>query len=44
MPREERIRKWKALMKVVRDTDVARWRDDYVQALMAASQPNEGSQ
>ena len=37
MPREERIRKWKALMKVVRDTDVARWRDDYVQALMAAS-------
>nr|WP_313428536.1 trehalose-6-phosphate synthase [Brevundimonas diminuta] len=38
MPREERIRKWKALMKVVRDTDVARWRDDYVQALMAASQ------
>ena len=37
MPREERIRKWKTLMKVVRDTDVARWRDDYVQALMAAS-------
>ena len=37
MPREERIRKWKALMKVVRDTDVARWRDDYVQALMATS-------
>ena len=44
MPREERIRKWKALMKVVRDTDVARWRDDYVQALMAASQSKEGSQ
>jgi len=44
MPREERIRKWKALMKVVRDTDVARWRDDYVQALMAASQSKERSQ
>ncbi|MDZ4362590.1 alpha,alpha-trehalose-phosphate synthase (UDP-forming) [Brevundimonas sp.] len=33
MPREERIRKWTALMKVVRDTDVGIWRDDFVQAL-----------
>ena len=37
MPLPERIRKWKALMQVVRDTDVARWRDDYVSALMAAA-------
>jgi trehalose 6-phosphate synthase len=35
MPLSERIRKWKALMQVVRDTDVARWRDDYVRALLA---------
>jgi trehalose 6-phosphate synthase len=33
MPLEERIRKWTALMKVVRDTDVAVWRDDYVNCL-----------
>ena len=30
MPLEERIRKWRALMKVVRDTDVSIWRDDFV--------------
>jgi len=33
MPLEERIRKWKALMQVVRDTDVGIWRDSYVSAL-----------
>ncbi|WP_333612728.1 alpha,alpha-trehalose-phosphate synthase (UDP-forming), partial [Brevundimonas bullata] len=33
MPLEERIRKWKALMQVVRDTDVGLWRDSYVGAL-----------
>ena len=33
MPLAERIRKWEALMKVVRDTDVSIWRDDYVRAL-----------
>ena len=33
MPLEERIRKWKALMQVVRDTDVGIWRDSYVGAL-----------
>jgi trehalose 6-phosphate synthase len=33
MPREERIRKWTALMKVVRETDVGVWRDDFVGAL-----------
>ncbi len=35
MPLEERIRKWKALMRVVRDTDVAVWRDAYVRDLKA---------
>jgi trehalose 6-phosphate synthase len=33
MPLKERIRKWQALMQVVRDTDVAIWRDSYVGAL-----------
>lgn len=33
MPLEERIRKWRALMKVVQDTDVGQWRDAYVGAL-----------
>ena len=35
MPLAERRRKWEALMKVVRDTDVARWRDAFVGALRA---------
>jgi trehalose 6-phosphate synthase len=34
MPLKERIRKWQALMQVVRDTDVGIWRDSYVKALM----------
>lgn len=34
MPLSERIRKWQALMQVVRDTDVARWRDDFVTTLI----------
>ena len=42
MPREERIRKWKALMQVVRDTDVAVWRDDYVKALRALPVSDDG--
>lgn len=33
LPREERIRKWKILMQIVRDTDVSLWRDAYVSAL-----------
>lgn len=33
MPMAERVRRWRSLMQVVRDTDVARWRDDFVQAL-----------
>jgi trehalose 6-phosphate synthase len=35
MPLEERVRKWKALIRVVRDTDVSLWRDAYVGALKA---------
>ncbi|WP_339913552.1 trehalose-6-phosphate synthase [uncultured Brevundimonas sp.] len=33
MPLDERIRRWTALMQVVRETDVSIWRDDYVSAL-----------
>ena len=35
MPQAERIRKWEALMEVVRATDVGIWRDDFVRALSA---------
>ena len=41
MPLAERMRKWEALMKVVRDTDVSIWRDDFVQALMSAPRIKE---
>ncbi|MEN5147142.1 alpha,alpha-trehalose-phosphate synthase (UDP-forming) [Brevundimonas diminuta] len=34
MPLAERTRRWQALMQVVRDTDVARWRDQFVSQLM----------
>jgi trehalose 6-phosphate synthase len=33
MPLAERIRKWNALMQVVRDTDVSTWRDSFVSRL-----------
>jgi len=33
MPLAERVRKWQALIQVVRDTDVGIWRDDFVGAL-----------
>jgi trehalose 6-phosphate synthase len=36
MPLDERVRRWRALMQVVRDTDVGVWRDDYVAALRTA--------
>ncbi|HRO32795.1 MAG TPA: trehalose-6-phosphate synthase [Brevundimonas sp.] len=36
LPLAERRRKWEALMQVVRDTDVAGWRDAFVRALKAA--------
>jgi len=38
MPLAERRRKWEALMQVVKDTDVNRWRDRYVTALKAIDQ------
>ncbi len=42
MPVEERIRKWTALMKVVRDTDVSIWRDDYVGCLTSIPISGDG--
>ncbi|PZO04702.1 MAG: trehalose-6-phosphate synthase [Alphaproteobacteria bacterium] len=42
MPLAERIRKWKALMQVVRDTDVSIWRDDFVGALTAVDIVGDG--
>ena len=35
MPLEERQRRWKSLMKVVQETDVAIWREQFVSALAA---------
>ena len=42
MPLAERKRKWEALMQVVRDTDVAIWRDDFVSTLRALEHPISG--
>ncbi len=42
MPLAERIRKWQALMQVVRDTDVSIWRDDFVGALTSVSIVGDG--
>jgi trehalose 6-phosphate synthase len=42
MPLDERKRKWAALMQVVRDTDVAIWRDDFVACLRAVDRPANG--
>ncbi|MDY6923586.1 MAG: trehalose-6-phosphate synthase [Pseudomonadota bacterium] len=42
MPLEERKRKWECLMKVVRDTDVGIWRDDFVASLRAVVKPGDG--
>jgi len=42
MPLAERIRKWTALMKVVRDTDVSVWRDDFVTCLRAVEITGDG--
>ena len=39
MPLAERRRKWEALMEVVRDTDVGRWRDEFVATLRAVERP-----
>jgi trehalose 6-phosphate synthase len=42
MPLSERIRKWKALMQVVRETDVSIWRDDFVGALTSVTIAGDG--
>ena len=42
MPLTERIRKWTALMQVVRDTDVGIWRDSFVGALNAVEIVGDG--
>ena len=44
MPLAERIRKWEALMQVVRDTDVGIWRDAFVKALLAVEGEPETAQ
>ena len=43
MPLAERVRKWKALMQVVRDTDVGIWRDSFVGALNAVEIVGDGA-
>jgi trehalose 6-phosphate synthase len=42
MPLSERVRKWQALMQVVRDTDVGIWRDSFVGALNAVDIIGDG--
>ncbi len=42
MPLSERVRKWAALMQVVRDTDVGIWRDSFVGALNAVEIVGDG--
>jgi trehalose 6-phosphate synthase len=42
MPLAERVRKWQALMQVVRDTDVGVWRDSFVGALNAVEIVGDG--
>jgi trehalose 6-phosphate synthase len=42
MPLAERVRKWEALMQVVRDTDVGIWRDSFVGALNAVEIVGDG--
>jgi len=44
MPLSERIRKWEALMQVVRDTDVGVWRDAFVKCLLAVEGEPETAQ
>jgi trehalose 6-phosphate synthase len=39
MPKPERIRRWGRLIEGVRNSDVRRWRDSFVEALSAAREP-----
>jgi len=41
LPLAERRRKWEALMRVVRDTDVSTWRDDFVATLRSVARPSD---
>jgi trehalose 6-phosphate synthase len=43
MPREERIERWNSLMKAVRASDVAIWRDDFVRTLTALPGKDEAA-
>ena len=40
MPREERIRRWRAMMDNVRDENVVAWREAFVKALEAVEVPS----
>ncbi len=42
MPLSERVRKWQALMQVVRDTDVSIWRDSFVGRLRTIEIDGDG--
>ena len=44
MPLAERVRRWEALMQVVRSTDVGIWRDAFVKALLAIETEPEKTQ
>ena len=35
MPKQERIRRWEAMMENVRHNDVVKWREDFVRELFA---------
>ena len=43
MSRDERIERWESLMKAVRASDVAIWRDDFVKALTALPGKDEAA-
>ena len=43
MPLSERVRKWQALMQVVRDTDVSIWRDSFVNRLNSVEIVGDGN-
>jgi trehalose 6-phosphate synthase len=44
MPLAERVRRWEALMQVVRNTDVGIWRDAFVKTLLAIEGEPEKAQ
>ena len=44
MPREERVRRWRALMEVVEREDVLWWRKRFVEALQGVREPAEAAE